>query len=68
MAGILYESHVGVVMSKVIEEMRTQTLKEAMLDVAKRMLEDGVLACKKIAEYTGLSVEEVENLKGSMTI
>ena len=54
-------------MSKVIEEMRNQTLKEAMLDVARRMLADDVLSCEKIAEYTGFSMEEVNNIRGSMT-
>lgn len=55
-------------MCKAIEEMRKETLKAGMLAVAKRMLDDGVLALGKIVEYTGLAVEEVENLKENKAI
>lgn len=50
-------------MCKVMEDMRNQTLKEGMLEVAKRMLADGILAIEKIAEYSGLSIGEVKQLK-----
>lgn len=55
-------------MSKVTDEMRIRTLKEAMLVVAKRMLVDGELSLEVIAKYAGLSVEEVEKLKESTAI
>ncbi len=49
-------------MCKVMEDMRNQTLKEGAVNSAKRMLQDGILSIKKIAEYAGLSVEEVKEL------
>lgn len=51
------------VMCKVMEDMRNQTLKEGMINVAKRMLADGTLTLEKIAEYVGLSLDEVKRLK-----
>lgn len=57
------ESKEGVaIMCKAMEDMRNQTLKEGMEDVARRMLADGTLALEKIAEYSGLTVEEVKGL------
>ncbi|MCI8711654.1 MAG: hypothetical protein HFH23_05100 [Ruminococcus sp.] len=49
-------------MCKVMEDMRNQTLKDGAVNSAKRMLQDGILSIKKIAEYAGLSVEEVKEL------
>ena len=51
-------------MCKVMEEMRTESLKE----VAKRMLADGILTLEKIAEYAGLPLDEVKKLKTEQTI
>ncbi len=50
-------------MCKVIEDMRTQERKEAMIDTAKRMIADGILTLEKIAEYVGLSLDEVKSLQ-----
>ncbi len=50
-------------MCKVIEDMRTQERREAMIDTAKRMIADGILTLEKIAEYVGLSLDEVKNLQ-----
>lgn len=50
-------------MCKVIEDMRTQERKEAMIDTAKRMIADGILTLEKIAEYAGLSIDEVKSLQ-----
>ena len=54
-------------MCKVIEDMRTQerkeAKKEAKIDTAKRMIADGFLTLEKIAEYVGLSLDEVKNLQ-----
>ena len=36
--------------------------KEGMKDTALRMLADGTLSLEKIAEYSGLSLEEVKKL------
>lgn len=61
------ESKEGVsIMCKAMEDMRNQTLKEGMSEVAKRMLADGTLTIEKIAEYSGLSMEEVEQLKNKL--
>lgn len=58
------ESKEGIaVMCKAMEDMRNQTLKEGMINVAKRMLADGTLTLEKIAEYAGLSLDEVKRLK-----
>ena len=51
------------VMCKIMEDMRNQTLKEGMINVAKRMLADGTLTLEKIAEYVGLSLDEVKRLE-----
>ena len=62
------ESKGGIAaMCKAMEDMRNQTLKEGMINVAKRMLADGTLTIEKIAEYAGLSLEEVRNLKAYKT-
>ena len=58
------ESKEGVaIMCKAMEDMRNQTLKDGMIDVAKRMLADGTLSLEKIAEYAGLSIDEVKALE-----
>lgn len=63
------ESKEGVaIMCKAMEDMRNQTLKDGMMDVAKRMLADGTLSLEKIAEYSGLSIEEVEALKDCVIV
>ena len=62
------ESKEGIaVMCKAMEDMRNQTLKEGMINVAKRMLADGTLTLEKIAEYTGLPLDEVKKLKADKT-
>lgn len=53
-------------MCKAMEDMRMESLqegrKESMKEVALRMLADGTLPLEKIAEYSGLSIEEVKTL------
>lgn len=46
-------------MCKVMEDMRT----ESLMEVAKRMLADGILTAEKIAEYVGLPLEDVKRIK-----
>lgn len=53
---------------KVIEDMRTQERKEAMVDTAKRMIADGILTVEKIAEYVGLPLDEVKKLQAGQSI
>lgn len=54
-------------MCKLIEDMRKEERKEGiqegMIDSARRMLKDGKLALEKVAEYSGLPLEEVLKLK-----
>ncbi len=58
------ESKEGIeIMCRAMEDMRNQTLKEGMINVAKKMLEDGTIKLEKIAEFVGLSVDEVKKLK-----
>lgn len=44
------------------EEGIKEGIKENALNTAKRMLEDGKLTMEKIAEYAGLSLDEVKRL------
>ena len=58
------ESKEGIeIMCRAMEDMRNQTLKEGMINVAKKMLEDGTITLEKIAEFVDLSVDEVRKLK-----
>ena len=49
-------------MCKAVEELCKEEKQETMMDTAKRMLADGILTIEKIAEYSGLTVEEVKEL------
>lgn len=49
-------------MCKAMEDMRSQTLKEGMTEVALRMLAAGKYALEEIAAISGLSREEVKKL------
>lgn len=58
------ESKEGIeIMCRAMEDMRNQTLREGMINVAKKMLEDGTITLEKIAEFVGLSEDEVRKLK-----
>ena len=66
------ESKEGIlIMCKVMEDMRKESLqegiKEGAINTAKRMLTDGILTLEKIAEYAGLSLDEVKKLKAERT-
>mgnify|MGYP000640576705 CR=1 FL=1 len=62
------ESKEGIeIMCRAMEDMRNQTLKEGAINSAKRMLADGILTLEKIAEYAGLSLDEVKKLKAERT-
>ncbi len=63
------ESKEGIeIMCWAMEDMRNQTLKEGMINVAKKMLEDGSITLEKIAEFVGLSVDEVKKIKAEKNI
>ena len=50
-------------MCRAMEDMKNQAAKENTLAVAKRMIADGILTLEKIAEYVGLSLDEVKELQ-----
>ena len=50
-------------MSKVIEDMLNEAVKESMTEAALRMLEDGILTPEKISGYVDLPLEDVKKLK-----
>ena len=50
-------------MCKVMEDVKNEAAKEKAMAVAKRMVADGILTLEKIAEYVGLSLDEVKKLK-----
>ena len=53
-------------MCKAIEDMiaeaRAEGVKEATIDIARRMLKDGELSYAEIAYYLELSVDEIKEL------
>ncbi|EOS20513.1 hypothetical protein C806_05034 [Lachnospiraceae bacterium 3-1] len=58
------ESKEGIeIMCRAMEDMRNQTLKEGMQEVALRMLAAGKYALEEIVNISGLSLEEVKQLK-----
>ncbi len=58
------ESKEGIeIMCRAMEDMRNQTLKEGMREVALRMLAAGKYALEEIVNISGLSLEEVKQLK-----
>lgn len=75
------ESKEGVlIMCKVMEDMRKESLKEGIrrgirrgikesaINVAQKMLADGTITLEKIAEFAGLSIDEVKKLEAGQTI
>ena len=48
-------------MCKVLEEMRNETAELKSIEIALRMLADG-MAIEKVAEYSGLKLEKVQEL------
>ena len=64
------------IMCKAMEDMRNESLqegikegrRESMKVAAERMLADGTLALEKIAEYVGLSLEEVKKLQAGQSM
>lgn len=49
-----------------IEQGIKQGREEKNLNTARKMLADGILPMNKIADYVGLSLEEIENLKKTL--
>ena len=61
-----------LIMCKAMEDMRNESMlegeKRGMKAAAERMLADGTLALEKIAEYVGLSLEEVKKLQAGQSM
>lgn len=55
-------------MSKIIEDMRNETLKESVVNTAKQMIVDRILTLEKIAEYAGLSIDEAKKLQADKNL
>ena len=49
-------------MCKAMEDMRNEAAKEQAIRTAREMIKDGVLSYEKIAQYSGLTVDEVKEL------
>ena len=63
------ESKEGIeIMCRAMEDMRNQTLKEGMKEVALRMLMAGKYALEEIVNISGLSLEEVKQLKADRSV
>lgn len=69
------ESKEGIlIMCKVMEDMRREAFEEGQIEgerkrtinIAKKMLADSTLTLEKIAEYAGLSLEEIRKLKTNL--
>lgn len=52
----------AAVMCKAMEDMRNEAAKEQAIRAAREMIKDGVLSYEKIAQYSGLTVDEVKEL------
>ena len=55
-------------MCRAMEDMRNQTLKEGMTEVALRMLTAGKYALEEIVTISGLSLDEVRQLNANKNI
>ena len=54
-------------LNNLYENYIREKVHEQLIEMAKRMLEDNALSLKKIAEYSGLELEEIRKLiKGMM--
>ena len=53
-------------MCKAMERIKAEGKRENMLETAKRMLKEGVLAIKDVARYSGLSLAQIKKLQASM--
>ena len=53
-------------MEKIAERNKAEGKREAMKDMAKRLLANGKLMLKEVAECSGLSLAQVRKLQASM--
>ena len=58
----------GPLIEKTARSLKNEAVNETKREMALRMLKTGKLAIEEIAEYSGLSVAEVEQLAGLQTV
>ena len=54
-------------MCKIMEDMRNEAVAARNIEFARKLIARGKDTVEEIAELTGLTVEEVEALKGTLT-
>lgn len=64
MGGALIETSARTILN----QGKSQGISQNQKETALRMLQDGELPIRKIAKYTGLAVEEIEQLAGLETV
>ena len=55
------------IMCKIMEDMRNETMKAKEREIARKLIARGKDTVEEIAELTGLTIEEVDTLKGTLT-
>ena len=50
------------------EKVRDESLKEGRQEVARSMVQDGSIPIPKIAEFSGLTIGEVESIRNSLQV
>ena len=68
MGGALIETSARMILNQGINQGKSQGISQNQKETALRMLQDGELPIRKIAKYTGLAVEEIEQLAGLETV
>ena len=68
MSGALVETEARTILNQGIKQGKTQGISETKKQTALRMLKRGKLTIEEIAEDSGLSVSEVEQLAGVQTV
>ena len=68
MGGALIETEARTILKQGIKQGKSQGISETKKQTALRMLQDGELSIDKIAQYSGLRVEDVEQLAGLQTV
>lgn len=68
MGGALIETEARIILNQGIKQGKSQGISETKKQTALKLLKRGKLTVEEIAEDTGLSVTEVEQLSGLQTV
>ena len=68
MSGALIETSARTILNQGISQGINQGISQNQRETALRMLQDGELPIDKIAKYSGLGIEDVEQLAGLQTV